>query len=323
MAHELTIRKNNFVEHAFVGETPWHGLGQRLEENADMETWRKAAGMDWTIESTIAQFTPVDNVHDITLDFEGRFVLYRSDTKMPLSVVSERYKPVQPAQVLEFFHDLVQENGFKLHTAGTLFGGKRLWALAETGKFGEVSKGDGVGGYLLLSTSCDKTLATTARFTTVRVVCNNTLSFATADKSNMVSFNHLSEFNHQKIKEQLGQAVESFGAFMEMAQVLQKQKINHEYASNIVKRLVLSNEQLVNDKYNFEKHRGYKKIMELFEHDAIGIDIAGKTKWGLLNAVTEYLDHHHPARTPDARLNHTWFGNGDAMKESALRLLAA
>lgn len=320
MAHKLTQRADGFVEHAFVGETPWHGLGQRLDENADMATWRKAAGMDWTIEQTECQFTPASGGLAVIPE---RFVQYRSDNNMPLSVVSARYKPVQPAQVLEFFHDLVEENGFKLHTAGTLFDGKRLWALAETGKFAEVSKGDSVGGYLLLSTSCDRTLATTARFTTIRVVCNNTLSFATKNNDNMVSFNHLTEFNHELIKAKLGSAVESFGAFMDVAKELKQQKITTNQAVEFVRKLVLTNSQLTDDKYDFTKHRGYRKIMDLFQLEAVGIELAGHTKWGMLNAVTEYFDHHHPARTQDARLNNTWFGTGDNMKSDALRLLTA
>jgi phage/plasmid-like protein (TIGR03299 family) len=320
MAHQLTTREDGYVEHAFVGEVPWHGLGQQLDANADMETWRKAAGMDWTIEQTECQFTPASGNTTIIPE---RFVQYRSDNNLPLSVVSARYKPVQPAQVLDFFNDLVAENGFRLHTAGTLFGGKRLWALAETGKFGEVSKGDNVGGYLLLSTSCDRSLATTARFTTIRVVCNNTLSFATKNNENMVSFNHLTEFNHEIIKAKLGSAVESFGAFMDVAKELKKQKITTAYAAEFVKKLVLTNAQLRDDKYDFTKNRGYRKIMDLFQLEAVGIEYAGQTKWGMLNAVTEYFDHHHPARTPDARLNNTWFGGGDSMKSDALRLLTA
>ena len=213
MAHELTIRADGFVEMAFVGQTPWHGLGQSLDQDADMETWRKAAGMDWTIESAPAIYTP-DGQNVCT--FPERFIQYRSDTLAPLSMVSGRYKPVQPSQVLDFFNELVQEHGFKLHTAGTLFGGKRLWALAETGKFGEVTKGDGVGGFLLLSTSCDKTLATTARFTTVRVVCNNTLSMATK-RGEAISFTHLTAWDAEKMRDKIAAQVESFGTFMEMA----------------------------------------------------------------------------------------------------------
>ena len=31
MAHQITIRENGYAEMAFVGDTPWHGLGQQLE----------------------------------------------------------------------------------------------------------------------------------------------------------------------------------------------------------------------------------------------------------------------------------------------------
>ena len=39
MAHQLTIRKDGFAEIAFAGETPWHGLGQEIDQDSDIETW--------------------------------------------------------------------------------------------------------------------------------------------------------------------------------------------------------------------------------------------------------------------------------------------
>jgi phage/plasmid-like protein (TIGR03299 family) len=326
MAHELTIRENGYAEMAFVGETPWHGLGQELDQNADMATWRKAAGMDWTINSAPVLYEYADdNMHHNLLSFKGQNVLYRSDNNLPLSVVTNRYKPVQPYEVLEFFDTLVKESGFRLHTAGTLFGGKRMWALAETGKFGEVSNGDGIGGFLLLSTSADRTLSTTARFTTVRVVCNNTLSMATNDKSHCVSFTHATKFDHDLMRAKLGKAVENFGAFMEMAKFLRKQQMNIPRAKEFVTNLLLKTDQWDDQLAvaNIEKSKGYSKILALFDEDAKGQELAGWTKWGMLNAVTEYLDHHLPARTPDARLNNTWFGNGDNLKQKAISMLTA
>jgi phage/plasmid-like protein (TIGR03299 family) len=322
MAHELTIRENGFAEMAFVGQTPWHGLGQKLEQDADMDAWKIAAGMDWTIEKSPVHFDTPDMM---TKDFAGQNVLYRSDNHMPLSVVTDRYKPVQPHEVLEFFDALVKESGFRLHTAGTLFGGKRMWALAETGRFGEVSDGDGVGGFLLLSTSADRTLSTTARFTTVRVVCNNTLSMATADKSHCVSFTHARKFDHDLMRAKLGKAVENFGAFMEMSKMLRKQSMNIPRAKQFVTNLLLNSDDWGNPESvaNLEKSKGYKKILDLFDSEAKGIEMAGHTKWGMLNAVTEYFDHHIPTRTADARLNSTWFGAGDAIKQKAINLLTA
>jgi phage/plasmid-like protein (TIGR03299 family) len=318
MAHELTIRADGKTEMAFVGETPWHNLGQQLDQDASIETWAIEAGMDWTINSAPVLYTGNEV---LPVPFKGQYVLHRSDTNAPLSVVSGRYKPVQPIQVLEFFRDLVADHGFKLHTAGTLFGGKRLWALAETGKFGEVSKGDGVGGYLLLSTSADKSLATTARFTTVRVVCNNTLSMATHDNSQVVRYTHASEFCIETMRERLAKSVESFGSYIEMGKTLRKQKISESKAQAFVKNIILKSDKLNTEEYDQEKNRAFRKIMDLFNGEAKGVELAGNTKWGLLNAITEYYDHHHPARTADARLNKTWFGSGDAKKANAAHAL--
>ena len=317
MAHELTQRSNGFVEMAFVGETPWHKLGQELEEGASIEQWQVAAGMDWSIERSSVRFNAQGNDQI----YSGQSVLYRSDDNTPLSVVSNRYKPVQPKEVLGFFRDLVAENGFKIHTAGTLMGGKRMWALAETGKFGEVCKGDGIGGFLLLSTSCDKTLATTARFTTVRVVCNNTLTAAVNRDVNQVSFSHIQQFDHVAVKAQLGNAVESFGSFMEMAKVLQKAKLSAQEAKEFVGFLVSTSVQLADEEYDVTTNRAYKKILALFNEEAKGIELVGHTKWGMVNAVTEYYDHFNPTRSDDARLNSAWFGAGERAKNQALDLL--
>jgi phage/plasmid-like protein (TIGR03299 family) len=322
MAHELTQRADGFTEMAFVGELPWHGLGQELAEGADMETWRKAAGMDWTINTSPVKFEVGSCNREINdIEFPSQNVLYRSDNNTPLSIVSDRYKPVQPAEVLEFFDSLVKEAGFKLHTAGTLRGGKRLWALAETGKFGEVCKDDGVGGFLLLSTSCDRTLATTARFTSVRVVCNNTLTMAQNDIRTMIKVPHSTVFDHDKVKLELGQVSEAFGSFMEMAKFLQNQKLNQAQAKVFLTKLMTPQAKLANEQYNIEKNKGYSKILEMFEGSGKGADLVGFTKWGMLNAVTEYYDHIIPNRSNDTRLDNAWFGSGDRIKNQAVNLL--
>lgn len=319
MAHELTMT-NGKAEMAFIGETPWHGLGQELQEGASIEQWQASAGMDWTIESSPVMFNTIGSEYNV---FAGQNVLYRSDNRDALSVVSNRYKAVQPKEVLEFFRDLVAENGFKINTAGTLRGGRRMWALAETGKFGEVCKNDEVGGYLLLSTSCDRTLATTARFTTVRVVCNNTLSMAHNEKQNAVSFSHIQHFDHQVVKEKLGNAVGAFGAFMDMAKFLQAQQMNSQASEAFLKSLLANVTQIKDEEYDLSKNRAYKKIISLFDCEAKGLSLVGHTKWGMLNAVTEYYDHHAPSRSNDARLDNSWFGTGEAVKNKAVQLLTA
>lgn len=324
MSHDLTIREDGYTEMAFVGDTPWHGLGQELAEGASLEQWRVAAGMDWALESSPVQFSAPDADGDSHNHiYTGQNVLYRSDNHEPMSVVSNRYKPVQPAEVLGFFKDLVEDAGFKLHTAGTLRGGRRLWALAETGKYGEVCKDDGVGGFLLLSTSCDKSLSTTARFTSVRVVCNNTLTLAHEDKRSVVKVPHSAVFDPEKVHTALGNVAESFGTFMAMARHLQQIQMNATTASSFVQALVKPYAQMKDDSVDLTKNRAYQSIMSLFDGGAKGSDLVGHTRWGMLNAVTEYYDHFNPSRNSDYRLDNAWFGTGELIKARAVELLTA
>ena len=99
---------------AFTRQTPWHGLGNRLPEKQPLEVWLEAAGMDWEIKTTDVLFrVGMGSNFNVHPNPDAK-VLYRSDTLAPLSVVSPRYKVVQPKEILEFYRDLVSIGGFEL-----------------------------------------------------------------------------------------------------------------------------------------------------------------------------------------------------------------
>ena len=41
---------------AYVGATPWHGLGNELPAQQPLEVWMERAGMNWTIEQAPVQY---------------------------------------------------------------------------------------------------------------------------------------------------------------------------------------------------------------------------------------------------------------------------
>jgi phage/plasmid-like protein (TIGR03299 family) len=144
---------------AFVGQTPWHGLGNQLTPNQPLEVWAEQAGMDWRIESSDVSYMAQNHRgQNIIMPFEEQRVLYRSDTHAPLSVVSQRFQEVQPMEILHFYRDLTEQSGFELETAGVLKGGKKFWALARTGQSSALKGKDVSNGYILLATACDGTL---------------------------------------------------------------------------------------------------------------------------------------------------------------------
>ncbi|MGE8623216.1 DUF932 domain-containing protein [Acinetobacter schindleri] len=343
MAHQLE-------QMAYIGDTPWHGLGNQLTQNQPIEIWAQQAGMDWRIESSdVSYMAQNERGQSIIMPYEEQRVLYRSDTHAPLSVVSQRYQEVQPMEILEFYRDLTEQSGFELETAGVLKGGKKFWALARTGQSTALKGKDVSNGYILLATACDGTLATTAQFTNIRVVCNNTLAIALRGQNSsagVVKVPHSTKFDADKVKQQLGISVRAWDEHMyEMKQLSQRKVTQGEAAAyfdavfNNTSMSVADQEENIIQFYRNiatptptkEKPepngRAMAKVMNMFNGQGRGAELssAKDTAYGLLCSITEFADHERRAMSTDHRLDSAWFGAGAALKqrglEQALRLV--
>ena len=343
MAHQVE-------QMAYVGDTPWHGLGNHLTQNQPIEVWAQQAGMDWRIESSdVSYMAQNERGQSIIMPYEEQRVLYRSDTHAPLSVVSQRYQEVQPMEILEFYRDLTEQSGFELETAGVLKGGKKFWALARTGQSTALKGKDVSNGYILLATACDGTLATTAQFTNIRVVCNNTLAIALRGQSSnagVVKVPHSTKFDADKVKQQLGISVRAWDEHMyEMKQLTQRKVTQGEAAAyfdavfnNTSLSIADQEENIIQFYRNIatpnpakEKSepngRAMNKLMDMFNGQGRGAELssAKDTAYGLLCSITEFADHERRAMSTDHRLDSAWFGAGAALKqrglEQALRLV--
>ena len=317
---------------AYVGQTPWHLLGNVLPKKQPIDVWAQAAGMQWHIRETPVRYMATDDnsaLYGEAMEFPDQKVLYRSDTKAPLSVVSGRYQVVQPQEVLEFYRDLSEVAGFELETAGVLKAGRRFWALARTGKSACLKGNDVVHSYLLLATSCDGTLATMAIPTSVRVVCNNTLAIAlqganAGTGAGSIKVPHSTSFDAQAVKRQLGIAVGQWDSFMYRMKTLAERKVKTHEAMNYFLKVICQTDQQGEGGGSgvpgLANERALKKVQTLFEGHGRGAELlaAKDTAWGLLSAVTEFVDHEKQARSQDNRLDSAWFGQGAALKQRAL-----
>jgi phage/plasmid-like protein (TIGR03299 family) len=321
MAHELTTHADGRVEFAYLASdgTPWHGLGKPMGADATIDQWRVDAGMDWSIRrSEIRYAVARDATADSLIKLPDQHVLFRSDTQDALGVVSKRYQVVQPGEVLEFFRDIAKAGGLELSAAGTIYGGKRFWATAKIGEASPTSLADKIGGYLLISTSADGSLATEVRRTTVRAVCKNTLAMAFADAKDAVKVSHRSVFNPSQVKDFMGLNEAAWDAFRHNVTTLANIDVHEEQAGDFVAKLLGNGEKV-------RESAGFTKILSLFNGDGMGATNDGVfgTAWGLLNAVTEYADHHVRARTDQNRFVSSQWGAGADLKQKAASLLLA
>jgi phage/plasmid-like protein (TIGR03299 family) len=322
MAHQISF-VNGVAQYAST-QREWHGLGQLMPIGQSVEQWQAAAGMDYEIKRGRIRYatevvSPETNVSALQC-VDDKLVLFRSDTLAPLGVVSDSYKVVQPAAVLEFFREWADKGGVTIESAGVLFGGKRYFATAKLGDAVSVDGGrDRIVPYALLSTSADGSLATECRWTTVRTVCNNTLSIALKGKS-AFKVSHRSVFNPDDARDAVEAANAEFSAFMETARTLANVKMEQDIAEAMtIKLLTKTSEQVARESAAFER------IMGLFNGGGKGsnFESAHDTAWGWLNAVTEYADHHVRARSDENRQAAALWGAGDALKQKALSLVSA
>lgn len=317
---------------AYAGETPWHGLGQVILPEDDLATIQRKAGIAYTVERATVQYQrkPVQTDADwlkpaagVLATYPEKHVLYRNDTGKPLSVVSKDYQIVQPSDVMGFFKELIDIGGFTMETAGALSDGRRIWALAKVHDGAPIIGNDIVKPYVLLTTSYDGTLATTGKPTAIRVVCHNTLTVAVNGAKTEIKVPHSTKFNAEAMRRDLGIFANAFDKWLIETRKLARYEIDIATAAKLTEALITPTIKAgTAGQKDVQNSRGYRRIMELFDGLAIGSNLAGFTKWGWLNAVTQYIDHER-GRSDDTRMNSAWFGTGDALKSQAYELATA
>lgn len=319
-----------------VGQVPWHGLGTVLRQYPNTMEAMKIARLDWSVEK--APLKTTDGVH-----VEGYYAIRRRDLKQHiLGVVTEDYEVVQNAEAFAIGDLLLGEGMGRVETAGSLRQCRTVWMLFRLSGEEAVIGNDTVETYLLATTSHDGTQALTWMPTNVRVVCNNTLSWALSDRRRAYRFVH-----RESINEQMAEATqyikwaasESRGTVDIFRRMASREMAGHAVGQyfEAVFPTPQSAEQMVENEYGqrslFDrrgnallaaKQKAEKDRAEcrgLMETGA-GTDIRGVkgTVWCALNAVTEYVDHR--IGTKQSQEENMWrrlYGGGAETKRRAYR----
>lgn len=314
MAHDLSQLADGTYSMLRSEDTDisWHGLETVIPATAGFDTWSEHAVFNWKIQRSKVRFN-IDR-QGTQLEMPSQHVLFRSDNQTPLSIVSEDYHIVQPKQVLEFFRDLCEQNHLTMDTAGYIRGGVKFWALARTGNEFKVGNNDVVKQYVLLASSCDSSMATTAKHTSLRVVCSNTFHASINNGESSIKVRHSREFNEVEVKMNLGLMDQEFAAMGDYANEMSKFIVSlpdamRWYAELISGKVGLTDEE-VYDMAN--KSRVHKSFMDSFLRGPG----AEQTMWGLFNGTTHNVDWVK-GRSMDTRFDSAQFGAGANLKAAA------
>jgi phage/plasmid-like protein (TIGR03299 family) len=308
MAHNIEMVDGK-AQMAYVGETPWHGLGREVPSDLTPEQMLEAAGINWEVEKIKAYAKVGGKNIDV-----GRSALVRKSDNKILDIVSNDWNPVQNAEAFEFFNDFIAEGDMEMHTAGSLADGQIVWALAKVKDGFDLFGGDEVESYLHFTNFHKYGFSTDVRFTPIRVVCNNTLTLSLNTKvERFVKISHRREFNGDNVKLMLGIAQEKLAKYKEMAAFLGTKRYTNENMVDYFKRVF---PVAGGPDAKKELSKNAKVALSVVDTQP-GADFARGSFWQLFNTVT-YTADHLMGRTQDSRLTSAWYGNGRNMKTRAL-----
>jgi phage/plasmid-like protein (TIGR03299 family) len=330
MAHDLWIQDGEAAMF-YVGDPPWHGLGQRLDAPATAAEAIQAAGLDWDVAKCPLYLFGQSRLNEV----KGTYAVVPAnrvgqDNCPVFGIVGEQYRPLQNRDAFSFFDPIVGEHAAIYHTAGALGQGERIWILAQLPGHVLVAHDDPVERYVLLSNSHDGEGSVQVKFTPIRVVCQNTLVQALS-RGPTVRVAHLPDLEQRlaEARRLLGfidHAYERLGTtFTAMAKVTLDSQGLRAYLHD-----VFPDPRDPDDLAARERIEASRFWVECLSMRGRGNDAPGVkgTLWAAYNGVAEFVDHgyfHRPLTEGPSprRLHSVWFGEGYRAKARALEAAEA
>lgn len=314
----------------------WHGKGMELEEGLDAVTFFKRIGLDW-----LTELQPVYcSINGQQVQVPNSQAHIRMDTGDILGLVSDGYKPIDNGDLAHFADDLLgADAAASVSTAGSLLGGKRVFCLLQMPKSIQVVKGDQVDTFICLSNGHGGFASFNVYPTSIRVVCNNTLTWSERDLGRGVRFHHTGDLE-AKLKQArtiMGLAVKEAEHFERQVMALANTDLSVgqvrgfmelAYTATFGKAPDAEQEPEAFQRWMEHKDGMMGDWLARMENERQTIAGIQGTAWAALNAYTEWSDHDRggkwmESRPADQRIHNNLFGVAAAAKKKVLRAALA
>lgn len=354
MAHNLNETARG-VAFAFVEKHghPWHRLGTPVPELMTTKEAIVHGKLDYIVEKQPLIAFPASSkelekirkgaqkaktqpyIERKGILVPANYATVRTDTDDVLGIVGASYHVVQNVEVFKFFDNAIEDGAALIDTVGALGKGEVIFAVAKIPEEVEITDGDPIEHYLVLTNSHDGSRAIQAFFTAIRVVCQNTLMAAMRGAKNVVSLKHTSgvEANlamaHRLLDTSKNYWSHVREAYAWMARRQMKTADANKFLATMFPAKVTEKVTGKGKRQKVEtveevvtRTQGRREtVLNLFEGFQKGADKLGRTRWAMYNAFTQYIDHERMSRTGIDLWENSMFGGGANERQKAFDLL--
>lgn len=316
----------------FVRSEPWHGLGNRLENEPNTLEAYAASGLDWRVNRF-----PLVFQHNGQLLETQEFALVRDKDVRVLGTCRERYNILQNEEAFQWCDPLITSDLWAYETAGALRNGEVCWILLKQGEI-ELVNQDVLKQYLLFMWSHDGSRAVQVMPTTIRVVCNNTLQVALNEAKVKNKIKHTMKMNMrlEEVRKIYSETKEAFqnqnDAFKRMLDTKIDMGFVDTYLDKVMTRAYNASIKDIDEMKEGKAKTELTKIVSTFKesvYKGTGTKELGimNTLYGLFNGVEESVEHYIGGNRIKDRGNNILFGNGhdvvNVAFDTAMEMVAA
>ncbi len=279
------------------GKTTWHNTGQTIAGLASVDEALKESGLDWEVtKEPVYQALKREGGGPKYQKIEGKFATTRSSDSKVLGVVGGDYTIANNREAFQFMDNMIDSGEAVFDTAGSMFGGRRVFMSALLPKTIETVYGDEHETYLLFSNSHDGSKAINLDVTNVRVICRNTQIMAQRAAKTSWKLRHTSTLEGRLAEAmnalQIAHKVQD--EFQAMVEDLIKVTVTEETFKKILEASF--------PEQKTQKEKNIDAVLENLKSSETISDELRTTGYGAYNALTEWVSWEKAYRSEEARV---------------------
>lgn len=307
MSHDIETFDDGTAAFFTARQDAWHQLGTVTTDCLTAEEVMATAYLGgWNVRLLPLTATEITDNGVTTLEVPRHFASVRTHphTGKPdvLAVVGNDYRVVQNEQHCDLLNLLVDEAGAHFETAGSLREGREVFVTMKLPQTMRLADTDDIDLYLAAMSSHDGSKPWRVLVTPVRIVCANTQRMAINQAKASFTIKHTASARSKiaQARTALGIVWNYCDAFEQAAEQLIQQTLTDGQFQQVIDQLWPYDPDDEGKRAETNRTRRTSTLQQLFA-DADTNQSVRDTAWAGLQAITEYLDHHAPATTPEVR----------------------
>lgn len=285
----------------YAGEPAWHGLGTKVPDSSTVE-----AAMAGTVIGSEILRVPLAmpgpngcDLQEVTLPSgAGMVAIVRSGDWRTLAVRTDGFQVAQPMDAARLLDAIGEDVGAKFSVIGSIKQGCVFWAQAEVDAFDATGNGDLVRTYLTFTDGYDGKHTASFGLTTVRAVCENTITHAIDQGRLSVAWHTIR--HRGDVTNKLAAAAAAVDAALKGKQGLRDFARKLAVVPFTADRMDALAKQVLGAAESAEvATQTQNKVATMVNLFSTGTGNSGKTAWDALNAVSEWSTWAQPVRGRD------------------------